>query len=139
MRKPIEIWLKFQVIIRVKDDGVGIARENLEKLFARFGQLDSSSTRTYSGLGLGLALCRHIVELHGGFVTVQSSGTSHGTVVSVYLPVTPTTSPQTMEPPKPRPIAITKASKVVVSFVTFKNITYGRLDFAWSEAVGSGT
>jgi signal transduction histidine kinase/ActR/RegA family two-component response regulator len=76
-----------QVEIAVSDDGQGIAEDLLPQVFDRFRQADSSSTRRHGGLGLGLAIVRHIVELHGGTVAVASGGTGLGTTFTVSLPV----------------------------------------------------
>jgi PAS domain S-box-containing protein len=72
--------------IRVTDSGEGIVREDLPLLFERFRQLDSSSTRGYGGLGLGLSIARHIVELHGGEVEATSEGRGKGATFTVLLP-----------------------------------------------------
>jgi signal transduction histidine kinase/CheY-like chemotaxis protein len=58
--------------LSVRDTGVGIARENLEKLFAKFDQLDSSTTRRFGGTGLGLAICRELAHLMKGEISVES-------------------------------------------------------------------
>ena len=58
--------------LSVRDTGVGIARENLEKLFAKFDQLDSSTTRRFGGTGLGLAICRELAHLMKGEIAVES-------------------------------------------------------------------
>jgi len=76
-----------QVEIVVSDNGPGIAGELLPHVFDRFRQADSSSTRRHGGLGLGLAIVRHLVELHGGTVAVASGGTGLGTTFTVSLPV----------------------------------------------------
>jgi len=74
--------------IVVSDTGQGIAPHVLPFIFDRFRQADSSSTRTHSGLGLGLALVKHLVELHGGSVAAQSPGEGKGTTFIVTLPLT---------------------------------------------------
>jgi signal transduction histidine kinase len=67
-----------QVEIVVSDSGMGIAPDVLPHIFERFRQGDSSSTRAHTGLGIGLALVRHLVELHGGVVTASSPGAGQG-------------------------------------------------------------
>lgn len=71
--------------ICVRDTGIGIAPEHLEKLFQSFVQIDSSLSRRHQGTGLGLALVRRIVELHGGWVTVESE-LGNGSCFTVKLP-----------------------------------------------------
>ncbi len=73
--------------LEVSDTGRGIAPEFLPRIFDRFTQEDSSITRPYGGLGLGLAIARHIVELHGGTVSVESSGSGKGAIFTVLLPL----------------------------------------------------
>jgi PAS domain S-box-containing protein len=80
------------VRIAVADSGIGIAADFLPYIFDRFRQADSSSTRVHGGLGLGLAIVRHIVELHGGQVSAHSDGPGTGTTVAIVLPATPATS-----------------------------------------------
>jgi PAS domain S-box-containing protein len=75
--------------IAVSDSGEGIAPEHMPRLFQRFGQADSSSTRRHSGLGIGLALVRHLVELHGGTVEAHSAGPGRGATFTVTLPISP--------------------------------------------------
>jgi hypothetical protein len=75
------------VEIIVTDTGIGISPDFLPYVFERFRQADSSSTRSYSGLGLGLAIVRHLVELHGGTVSVDSPGEGQGTTFIVKLPL----------------------------------------------------
>jgi signal transduction histidine kinase len=74
------------VSIEVADTGMGIAPESLAKIFERFQQVDPSTTRSEGGLGLGLAIVRHIVELHGGTVEARSPGLGGGTTMIVHLP-----------------------------------------------------
>ncbi len=73
--------------LTVRDTGQGIAPEFLPYVFDRFRQAEGSSTRRVGGLGLGLALVRHIVELHGGQVSVDSAGLGQGSTFEVSFPV----------------------------------------------------
>jgi PAS domain S-box-containing protein len=72
--------------IEVKDTGQGIARDFLPHVFERFRQADASPTRTHGGLGLGLAIARQLVELHGGTISVDSGGVGKGATFTVQLP-----------------------------------------------------
>ena len=75
------------VEIVVSDTGEGIDADVLPHIFERFRQGDSTSTRSHGGLGIGLALVRHLVDLHGGTVGAYSAGPGQGTTVTVRLPV----------------------------------------------------
>src|SRR5881392_3414018 len=75
--------------ITVKDTGRGIAPDFLPHVFERFRQADASTTRAHGGLGLGLAIVRHLVELHGGSVHADSPGEGRGTTFAVRLPLLP--------------------------------------------------
>jgi trehalose-phosphatase len=77
---------KGEVCIVVADNGSGIAPEFLPHVFERFRQADGSTTRMHGGLGLGLAIVRHLVELHGGTVTAESPGKGQGSRLTVLLP-----------------------------------------------------
>jgi signal transduction histidine kinase len=74
------------VCIKITDTGAGIAPEFLPHLFERFSQADSSTTRQHGGLGLGLAIVRHLTELHGGTVKAESQGRGTGATFTVELP-----------------------------------------------------
>ncbi|WP_375493125.1 response regulator [uncultured Nostoc sp.] len=73
--------------IQVIDTGIGISSEFLPKVFERFRQADSTTTRSHNGLGLGLAIVRHLVELHKGTIFAQSSGSGQGATFTVRLPL----------------------------------------------------
>ena len=73
--------------ITVSDTGQGINPEFLPYVFDRFRQADSSTTRRHGGLGLGLAIVRHLVEMHGGVISVYSAGAKQGSAFSVDLPL----------------------------------------------------
>jgi PAS domain S-box-containing protein len=76
-----------QAEISVIDSGIGIEPQFLPYLFERFRQADSSSTRRYGGLGLGLAIVRNVVEMHGGSVSALSPGKGQGTTFKITLPL----------------------------------------------------
>ena len=72
--------------IRIEDSGPGVPHEFLPRIFERFSQADGSSTRKHGGLGLGLAIVRHLVELHGGTVSAANREAG-GAVLTVRLPI----------------------------------------------------
>ncbi|HUR82156.1 MAG TPA: CHASE domain-containing protein [Thermoanaerobaculia bacterium] len=76
-----------EVVIEVRDTGQGIDPEFMPHLFERFRQADSSSTRSHMGLGLGLAIVRHLVELHAGTIAAESRGAGKGATFRVRLPL----------------------------------------------------
>jgi PAS domain S-box-containing protein len=82
-----------EAVITVSDTGRGISREFLPFVFERFRQEDTSSTREHGGLGLGLAIVRHLVELHGGMVEADSPGVGQGARFTVRLPLLTDTEP----------------------------------------------
>lgn len=88
-------------VLTVSDTGEGIAPELLPYIFDRFTQGDASFSRPHGGLGLGLSIVRHIVELHGGTVDAQSAGKGQGATFSVHLPtgaLRPVTAGEPSEP-----------------------------------------
>lgn len=86
----------------VTDSGIGISAEFLPRLFERFSQADSSFTRSYNGLGIGLSLVRSLVELHGGIVRGESAGAGSGATFSVSLPYKVEIPREADEPPVER-------------------------------------
>ena len=83
--------------VTVTDTGQGIAPEVLPYVFDRFRQADSSSTRTQGGLGIGLALVKHLTELHGGTVEAESPGAGRGSSFRVRLPLPDPVVPSSSE------------------------------------------
>jgi len=110
------------VSISVTDSGPGIDPEFLPYLFQRFRQADASTTRTHRGLGLGLAIVRNLVELHGGSVSATSSGTSGGAVFTVTLP---TAEPRidTAEEPAPDRTADAEAAAAPAGATSLRGLT----------------
>ncbi|WP_413569340.1 response regulator [Bdellovibrio sp. HCB117] len=92
------------VLFTVRDSGKGIAPENIRYVFSKFWQEDSSISRHYMGLGLGLGIVKQIAELHGGHVEVESKGRGLGTCFTINLPFT--TCPMPLE---------NKTSKIVIN------------------------
>lgn len=86
----IEVSMKRRdgcVLISVQDTGIGVEPEFLPRVFDRFQQADSTHVRRHPGLGLGLAIVRHIVEMHGGTVQAESAGPGRGATFIVQLPI----------------------------------------------------
>ncbi len=81
--------LASEAVITVTDSGCGIPLEFLPHVFDRFRQAENPTTRMHGGLGLGLSIVRHLVELHGGTVTAHSEGTQRGSRFQVRLPLAP--------------------------------------------------
>jgi len=90
------------VAIAVQDSGMGIRPEFLPHVFERFRQQDSATTRAHGGLGIGLAIVKHLAELHGGGVNVESGGEGAGATFTVLLPVVAPAEPEP-EPARQEP------------------------------------
>jgi PAS domain S-box-containing protein len=87
------------VQIQVTDTGQGISREFLPFVFDRFRQADSTTTRQHGGLGLGLAIARHLVEIHGGTIEAESDGPGSGATFTIRLPLLDSSSKVTETKP----------------------------------------
>src|SRR6185503_13954540 len=79
------------VLLTVLDSGEGIPRAFLPHVFEQFSQVDGSSTRRHGGMGLGLAIVRHLTEMHGGTVSAESEGEERGAKFSARFPIRPET------------------------------------------------
>jgi PAS domain S-box-containing protein len=95
------IWISaerrdVEVVVSVRDTGIGIPAESLPIIFDMFSQVDRTTERSTGGLGIGLALVKGLVEMHGGSVTVQSGGQGQGSIFTVTLPML--TAPQNLAP-----------------------------------------
>ncbi len=89
------------LVVSVRDTGIGISAENMPLIFNAFEQGERSRTRTFGGLGLGLAISRAIVELHGGTIAAISEGTGKGTKISLRLAAVQATAAATGHPLHP--------------------------------------
>lgn len=102
------------VVVSVADSGAGIPQEFLPHVFDRFRQADQTSTRAHGGLGLGLSIVKHIVELHGGTVSAASEGAGKGACFNVRLPAGEVAASEVL-PLKPPPYAgITLSGRTVL-------------------------
>jgi len=91
-------WDGARFVIMVSDTGQGISRGALPFIFETFRQADASITRSFGGLGLGLSISRHLVELHGGRIEAYSAGVGHGATFTVRLPPAPSFAPDARKP-----------------------------------------
>lgn len=88
------------VLVSVKDSGIGIASEDLPRLFVMFSQVEDSLARSQGGLGIGLALVKRLVEMHGGFIDAHSEGLGKGSEFEIRLPLS-AEHPASAAPPVP--------------------------------------
>jgi signal transduction histidine kinase/CheY-like chemotaxis protein len=104
-----------QLVLSVRDSGIGIAPEALKRLFSKFEQADSTTTRRYGGTGLGLAICRELAELMGGSIHAESAP-GKGSTFTVRLPLdrVATARPAAPAPPAPKPEADAEAPQLKV-------------------------
>ena len=93
----VQVYLRqseSSAVIVIRDTGIGIRPEFLQHVFEKFRQANSTTTRAHGGLGLGLAIVRHLVELHGGTVSAESEGQDQGSTFTVRLPLATARTPQ---------------------------------------------
>jgi signal transduction histidine kinase/CHASE1-domain containing sensor protein/ActR/RegA family two-component response regulator len=103
--------VRSNVEITVSDTGQGISREFMPYVFDRFRQADSTTTRHHGGLGLGLAIARHLVEIHGGTIKAESDGEGRGATFTITLPIIETAVKQAA------PLADTREHRKAVAAV----------------------
>jgi signal transduction histidine kinase len=84
---------KDHIVIRVRDSGIGLAPEHLHSVFEMFGQVDTTAERSQGGMGIGLALARGLVQMHGGSISAYSAGPGQGSEFVVRLPALGTPAP----------------------------------------------
>ena len=97
------------MLVEIRDSGIGISPENMPRIFNAFEQGERVRMRVFGGLGLGLAISRAIVELHGGTITAESDGKDKGAKVTIRLHTVPPPA-VVRDPTKPTPIAGAKTS-----------------------------
>jgi PAS domain S-box-containing protein len=105
-------------VLQVSDSGVGIGAELLPHVFERFRQGVSSASRTHGGLGIGLALVRHLTEMHGGTVEAASEGENRGSTFTVRFPMLGARAVLEHEPLSPRDTSATRESDNVLAGLT---------------------
>jgi signal transduction histidine kinase/ActR/RegA family two-component response regulator len=102
------------VEVSVRDDGIGIAPELLPRVFEMFTQLGPSSDRSRTGLGIGLALVKRLLDLHGGSIVAESAGVGRGSEFRVTLPVFRNVTPRAHVPRKEQPLPDAASMRVMV-------------------------
>ncbi len=121
---PNSVESPCQIAFSIIDTGIGIAAEDMDKLFQSFVQIDSSLSRQYAGTGLGLSLVKRIVEMHGGHISVQSE-VNRGSCFTVSLPFDPTMAmgvppsspliyPLVADPPADRTPALKRQTSILL-------------------------
>jgi PAS domain S-box-containing protein len=101
-----------EAVVSVTDNGVGIRRELLSRVFDLFAQFDGGAGRAQGGLGIGLALVRNLVEMHGGRVEVSSAGVGQGSEFTLWLPLTSETTGES--PPRNADAAVSRTRRRVL-------------------------
>jgi CheY-like chemotaxis protein len=102
-----------EAVVRIRDSGAGIASAILPHIFELFTQADRTLDRAQGGLGIGLTLVKHLVELHGGTVRASSDGIGKGSEFVVRLPLM-TAPPASSRTTEPRPLAVARSLQVLV-------------------------
>ncbi|HEX4341126.1 MAG TPA: ATP-binding protein [Polyangiaceae bacterium] len=103
-----------EVTIEVRDNGVGIPQDRISDVFEMFSQVDRTFERTHGGLGIGLALVRSLVEMHGGAVSAVSDGVGTGSTFTVRLPLVPAVADERAPEPSPLPPVLHDRRRILV-------------------------
>lgn len=101
-------------VVRVTDSGVGIAAEQLERVFEMFARVDNDAPASDRGAGIGLALARRLAQMHGGDLTATSQGKGLGATFTVRVPCASPESVELIQPPSSRGPAVTPVTKILV-------------------------
>ncbi|MBA2675740.1 PAS domain S-box protein [Ramlibacter sp.] len=121
-----------EVEVSIQDDGIGLTAELLQRAFQMFAQAERTADRSQGGLGLGLALVRSLVELHGGRVTAESEGPGHGSKFTVVLPRVVRTASPILQQHERVPLAAGLLRVLVVD----DNVDAAHLLALWLQALG---
>jgi signal transduction histidine kinase len=113
------IWLTAarkddEMVVSVRDTGIGLTADQCNHIFDLFMQVDVSLDRAKGGLGIGLTLVRRIVEMHGGRVIVRSDGLGHGTEFAIHIPVTLDKEVETAEQAPPMQTVVERPLRILV-------------------------
>ena len=130
--EPDPVRRESLLVFEVSDTGIGIEPELLPRIFDPFQQGETTITRKFGGLGLGLAICKGIVDAHGGSLTAESAGKGHGTTFRVVLRALPEAATEVVaepadDPGKPDPAPRTSLSILVVEDEPATLLLMGRL------------
>jgi signal transduction histidine kinase len=102
-----------EVMVSVRDSGIGIPRDALPFVFERFRQANAETTKRYRGLGLGLSLARQLTQMHGGRITAASDGPGRGSTFTIYLPLLGVTKRAAPPPPAATASSILSGIRIV--------------------------
>ncbi len=122
-----------EVKVAVVDTGQGIAPDFLPYVFDRFRQADSTTTRRHGGLGLGLAIARHVVERQGGTIRAESAGVGRGSTFTISLPLTPVPHPRAGSGSAPVPRRVPELEQISVLVVDDDADTCNALALAFEQ------
>ena len=120
-----------QAVVEVSDNGIGIAADNLDRIFELFVQANPSGSDGHTGLGIGLALTRKLVVLHGGTVNATSAGTGHGSCFRIELPLLASPAAMAMTP---TPTPTTKTTTTSTTTTTHDTLEQAPIEPAASGA-----